>query len=436
MRFSHAVLLALCWAAPAHAENLVDVYRHAQQHDAVWATAEANYRALIEQLPQARAGLLPNAGLTANVTENRQQTKSPSIDSSTRFRSEGYGVELAQPLFDRPASAIYQQARATAAQAEYELASARQDLILRVAQAYFNVLAAQDLYEFAQSEKAAIRRLLELGRRNFNVGTSTLIDVHEAQAAYDLAVAEEITAANDLKVQREALTVLTGAAPTQVAPLSAKLDLDRLPIGDAEHWVQAAAKSNFRVRALTYALARAEQEIERSRGTRYPTVDVFVARNYSDSQNAILGTPFESTTDQVGVRLEMPLYQGGVVSSRIREAAARRDEAAAQLRLAERQLTQQTREAYLTMVSGAARVKALERARASNQKALESTILGSERGLRTGLDVLINQRTLYRALRDLAQARYAYLINQLRLEAVAGALDQTDLEQINRLLVY
>jgi len=428
------VAVLVLWAAPAVAEDLLDIYRQAQAHDPTWAAAQASYRAATERLPQARALRRPTLDANAGVSENRQRVVTPSSNSRFDYRGTGYSLELVQPLYHRDTAAANEQAEQAVAQAEHELVAARDDLILRTTRAYLAVLAARDAHEHAQSEKAAVQRLLALARRNFNVGAATLIDVHEAQAAFDLATSQEIAAANELQVRREALTLLTGAPPGNLALLTGRLDLSK-PETTMDSRVTAALEGNAQLKARERFVEQAAREIDRQRAGGYPRLDAVLARDYSDATN-IFGTPTENTVDYLSLQLNVPLYRGGAVDSRVREAAARHDEARSQLESTRRAIAQQAREAYLAVLNGIAQTRALEQARASNQRALESTVLGQERGLRTGLDVLNNQRVLFRTLRDLSNARYNYLLSRLQLEAVTGALDEQDLESINRLLSY
>lgn len=424
-------VLALA-TAPAAAEDLLDIYRLAQQHDPVWAAAQAAQRVTAERVPQAQALRRARIDAYANIAENSQRLKTPTFNDRQDFRSNGYGVELTQPLYRAENAPRNAQAEAAVAQAESELAAARVDLILRTARAYLAVLAAQDTLAHARSEKAAVQRLLALARRNFNVGAASLVDVHDAQAAYDLAVSQEIAADNEYEVRRQALQVLTGTRPGELARLGETLPLTPPP-QTIDDWVERAVADNAQVRARERALAQAAQEIDIQRAARRPQLDAVAGRNYSDSTN-ILGTPTESTVDQVGLLLNVPLYRGGAVDSRVREAAARHDEARAQLETARRSAAQQAREAYLALLNNIAQVRALEQARTSNQRALESTVLGQERGLRSGLDVLNNQRVLFRTRRDLSRARYDYLLTRLQLDAAVGALTDEDLASINQLL--
>lgn len=428
------VMLVL-WTAPAAAENLLDIYRQAQVNDPTWAAAQASYRAAIEHLPQARALWRPAIDAYANVSQNNQRVQTPTVDNRLNFRGTGYSLELVQPLYHGETSAANEQARHAVAQAEYELAAARNELILRTTRAYLAVLAARDAHEHARSEKAAVQRLLALARRNFNVGSATLIDVHDAQAAFDLATSQEIAAANELQVRREALALLTGNAPGNLALLTGRLELSK-PEATMDDRVTAALDGNAQLKARERFVEQAAREIDRQRAGGYPRLDAVLARNYNDAINPFFGTPIETTADQLRLQLNVPLYRGGAVDSRVREAAARHDEARQQLESTRRAIAQQAREAYLAVLNGIAQTRALEQARVSNQRALESTVLGQERGLRTGLDVLNNQRVLFRTLRDLSSARYNYLLSRLQLEAVTGALDVQDLESINQLLSY
>lgn len=425
------LLFAASGAAPA--ADLLDVFRQALERDASWAAARAAYRAGIERAPQGLAQLLPTLGLSAATTETDLALKTPTVNNTFNYRTDSYSLTLTQPLYRKQNLAEYAKGQSGAAQAELDLAGARQDLALRAAQAYFGVLAAQEAHETAVAEKEAVGKLLALARRNFAVGVATRIDVHEAEARYDTAQAQEIAAASELEVRREALRAIVGEAPTALAPLVARLELGVPEPADAERWA-ATAQEGPRVKSQEQAVAIAREEFEKSRGGHYPTLDLTAARTYTDAGGSTFGTPVESTANQVGLLFQMPLYQGGNVSSKVRETAARLDEAEQRLDQARRQAAQQAREAYLAVTSGAARARAIERAHASNQRALESTVLGYERGVRTGVDVLNSQRELFRARRDLSQSRYDYLVSRLRLKAAAGILTEQDLEDTNRLL--
>lgn len=435
-----AGLLAL--APTAHAENLLDIYKLAQQNDPTWSGAQANYRASLEIGPQARSLLLPTISAGAGIykvsqeaTRTDQTTGTVLGISAARYKSTGYNVQLTQRLFNMSGFAAYAQGRIAVSQAEAELAIARQALIQRTAQAYFDVLAAQDAYEFARTEKKAIKGQLDLSQRNFAVGNATVVDVHESRARQDLVAALEVSAESELQVKQEALAAITGTIlATMLARPATPLQLPPPEPADAEHWLKAAADQNLQIKVQEYQYAIATEEVKKYRGGHYPSLDLVASRTYSDAGGGVFGTAIESTTDQIGLQLQVPIYQGGFVSSKVREGVARREQARDALTLTKRQTTRQTREAYLAVTSGATRVRALEQALASSQKALEATLLGYESGVRSGVEVLNSQRELYRTKRDLSQARYSWLVGRLRLKAATATLNDNDLAEINSLL--
>ena len=434
-----AGLLALSAAAPAAAGDLLAIYRLAQEHDPAWAAARAAHRADVEQGPQGRALLLPSVIAGASTSRVEQDTTRRDLVAGTtsstdsRFDNTGYNVQLTQPLYRKQNLAAYQQGWIAVSRADAELAIARQDLMLRAARAYFDVLAAEDRLSFARSEKAAIAGQLELAERNFAVGNATIVDVHEARARYDLANAEEVATANNLEVRREALLALVREPPGALAPLR-RLTLGAPEPPDMAQWVEAAEDQSPRLKISEYGLEIAREEIARSRGGHYPTLDLIASHNYSDQGGSAFGFASESTSNQVGVQLQLPLYAGGATQSTVRESVAREDQARQTLEQTRRDVVRQTREFYLAVASGAAQVQALEQARVSTKKALESTLLGYETGVRTAVDVLNAQRDLFRTERDLSQARYDYLVNRLQLKYAVGSLSETDLADINALL--
>lgn len=417
-------------ATPAHADNLLDIYHQAQTSDTVWAGARYSYEASIEKGPQGRALLLPSVILSGGAYKNSIGETKP-LSKTDSYDSSSYTVQLTQPLFRAQSFAAYAQGKSAVTQAEAELAIARQDLILRTTQAYFDVLSAEDTLEFARSEKLAIAGQRELAERNFNVGNATIVDVHEARSRYDLSVAQEVTADNDLKMKQEALTVLTNSPPPSLARLAPHLQPQSPDPQDMQHWVKAALEQNPRIKVQEQILNIASEEVSRSRAGHYPTLDFIAAHNYTKSGNVYFPGIVEYTSNQVGLQVQVPLYAGGGIQSKVRESLAREDQARQALEQAKRQTTQQSRSAYLAVTGGIAQVQALEQALISTQKALESTQLGYETGVRTGVDVLNAQRDLYRTERDLAQARYQYLLSRLRLKYAVGTLSEADITELN-----
>jgi outer membrane protein len=433
------LLLLAIFASPlARAADLVEIYRDAQSQDAAFASAQAAYRAAQEKLPQGRALLLPTVNLGANTTYNDVDTtyRSPSAgltSGSRSYNSSGYTLSLNQPLYRKQNFAQYQESKSFVAQAEAQFAIARQDLVLRVAQAYFDVLLAQDNVALSGAQKSAISEQLAQAKRNFEVGTATITDTHEAQARFDLTTAQEIAAQNDLEVKRSVLQRIVSKPPEKLSPLGEKLPLKLPEPNDMEQWVANAEQQNLQLRVQRAALDIAAQEVERNRGGRYPTLDLVAS--YSD--NSAGGGSFggvDSNSTAIGLQLNLPVYAGGALTSRVREAMANQEKARQDAEDARRQVDLQTRQSFLGVKSGAAQVKALEQALVSNQSSLDSTRLGLEVGVRTGVDVLNAQQQLYSARRDLAQARYNYILSQLRLRAAVGTLGEPDLAQVNEWL--
>lgn len=428
------LLTLLLGAAPAvHAENLLDIYHLAQQHDQTLAQAQANYEANLERGAQGTGQLLPTLTFNAARFATTQDIKQPAPRNGD-YDSDYYNLQLTQPLYRKSNFAAYAQGKAIAAQAEGEIAVARGELIIRSAQAYFDVLSAADTLAFTRTEKAAIEGQLQLAERNFAVGNATVVDVHEGRARYDQAVAQEVNADNDLQVKREALAVLINSSPDKLAALAPNLPLQQPEPPDVEAWNRIAQENNPLIVTSMRALKAAEEEIEKNRGGHYPTLDLVASHSYNKNGSVFSPSTYEYTTNQVGVQLQVPLYSGGITQSRVREALARREQARAALDQTKRTVTRLTREAYLAVTGGIARVRALEQARASSKKALESTLIGYESGVRTGVDVLNAQRELYRTQRDLSQARYGYLLSQIRLKLAVGTLNEADLSAANALL--
>jgi outer membrane protein len=434
-------LLAILITAPVvRAENLLDIYKLAQENDATWTAAQANYRANLEKGTQGRSLLLPSVSFNANYSRNHLEGTTTNLvtggvlSGNDNYDVTGYALQLTQPLFRMSNLAAYSQGKISVSQADAELAIARQDLILRAGQAYFDVLAAQDALEFTRSEKSAIEGQLNLSQRNFAVGNATVVDVHEARARYDLAAADEVSIENDLQVRREVLATLIGRPAGGLAHLAGKIALPKPDPADPDQWVKAAAEQNLSIKVQEYLFAIADEEVNKNRSGHYPTLDLVASHAYLNQGGSVIGIATDATTNQVGVQLNVPIYMGGYTSSRVREAVARLEQSRDNLTLTKRQTARQTREAYLAVTSGAVRVQALEQAQVSSQKALESTLIGYESGVRTGVDVLNSQRELYRTKRDLSNARYTWLLNRLRLKAANGTLSEADLNEINALL--
>ena len=423
----------------AAAEDLVQVYREAQRYDAVYAAARQNLVAGRERLPQGRALILPTINLSGSAQASRIESESRNEATSPSFtrepRSLGYTLTLAQPLF-RPQNFLqYRQAEFLVAQAEATFAQAGQDLIVRTAQAYFDVLAAQDTLELVRAQKAAISEQLAQAKRNFEVGTATITDTHEAQARFDLSGAQEIAAQNDLENKRRALQLITGKEYRDLKPLRPEVKLAPPNPNNMETWVELAEKQSYPVQVQEAVAEVAALEAKRASAAHYPTIDAVATHGQTgQSASTTTSTGADITSTTIGLQFAVPLYQGGALSSREREAAALSLKSRDDLENARRTAALTTRQSYLSVINGISQIGALEQALISSQSALDSNKLGYEVGVRINIDVLNAQQQLYSTRRDLAVARYNTITNQLRLKAGAGSLREGDLEEVNRAL--
>ncbi len=432
---------ALLGGAPLHAaaEDLLQAYRDAQRYDAVYAAARHTLDAGRERLPQGRALILPTLNLTGNATRSRTESEShdPALQPSfvRNPRSVGYTLTLAQPIF-RPQNWLqYRQAEFQVAQAEASFGQAGQDLIVRVAQAYFDALAAQDTLALVRAQKAAISEQLAQAKRNFEVGTATITDTHEAQARFDLISAQEIAALNDRENKRRALQLITGKEYQELKPLRGEVKLSPPNPNNMETWVELAEKQSYPVQIQQAAAEVAALEAKRASAGHLPTLDAVATYGQTDqSASTTSNVGSDITASSIGLQLALPLFQGGAISSREREAAALSLRAMEDLENARRTAALTSRQTYLTVINGIAQIGALEQARVSSQSALDSNKLGYEVGVRINIDVLNAQQQLFSTERDLAVARYNTITNQLRLKAAAGSLREEDLEEVNRAL--
>lgn len=420
--------LTLALAPAAHAANLSDVFRDAQAYDAQYAAARAAWQAGQEKAAQGRAGLLPNVNLGGNLRYNNVDSSLPGGDAD--FASNGLSVNAAQPLFRRQNQVLYEQSKGQVKIAGMQFQVAEQDLILRVAQAYFDVLQSQDNIDFINAQKAAITEQLAAAKRNFEVGTATITDTHEAQARYDLAVAQEIAEQNSLNIRLRALEKLVGKPAGALDALIEPAQL-KAESGNIDDWAARAADGNLQAEIQRIAKAIADQEVERNRAGHYPTLDAVAGYTVNNKQN-FGTTQVDTRIASIGLELNLPIYQGGLTSSRVREAVANQEKARQDLENATREASLQARQAWLNVSSGAARVQALEQALTSSKAQLESTKLGLQVGVRTNLDVLNAEQQVLSARRDLAGARYAYLLSGLSLKAAVGSLGPADLAEIDR----
>ncbi len=434
-----AALLLAVLAPAARSEDLLQVYRDALRYDAAFAAARHNVEAGRERLVQGRALVLPSVNLTGNATRQRIESESRNPALAPNFTRNpdvlGYTLTFSQPIF-RPQNVLqYDQAEFQVKQAEAIFGQAAQDLVLRVAQAYFDVLAAQDTLGLTRAQKAAISEQLAQAKRNFEVGTATITDTHEAQARFDLSAAQEIAALNDLENRRSALQLLTGKEYAALKPVRADVKLTGPNPAQMQAWVDLAEKQSYAVQVQEAAAEVARLEARRASAAHLPTLDL-VATHGQNNQSQLATSPIgaDVTSTTFGLQLAVPLFQGGAISSREREAAALSLRARDDLDNARRSAVLTSRQSYLAVMAGIAQVGALEQAMVSSQSALDSNKLGYDVGVRINIDVLNAQQQLFSTQRDLAVARYNTITNHLRLKAAAGSLSEQDLEEVNRVL--
>jgi outer membrane protein len=441
MKHSHKILIALACAGSAlnahAAADLLQVYRDAAAFDAQYAAARAQRDAGLEKLPQGRAGLLPTLGLSANTAWNDLEATARATNAtrSIEYNNNGWSVALSQPLFRWQNWVGYKQAELAAAAAELQFVLAGQDLMLRATQAYFDVLLAQETLATAQAQKVAIAEQLESAKRNFEVGTATITDTHEAQARYDLADAQMIAAENDLAVKRQTLRTLTGKEPETLKALRPAVQIGRPQPDDIGRWVESAEGGNLSVQLAQTNFEVAGREIEKQRAGHFPTLDLVASHGKSGTgYSSTTGSGSDTRSNTIGLQLAVPLFAGGATASKEREAVALNEKARADLDNARRSAALGARQAYLGVNAGLAQVRALEAGVASSQLAVESNKLGYEVGVRINIDVLNAQSQLFDTRQKLAKARLDTLVAQLRLKAAAGTLTVDDLAAINALL--
>ncbi|MEO6975336.1 MAG: TolC family outer membrane protein, partial [Gallionella sp.] len=437
-------MLATLLAASGYAQaaDLLETFRAAQTNDPVFAAARATQQAGKEKLSQGRSLLMPSVNLTANSTFTDLTTQyNPSkppflVGGTSRYNSNGYGVTLVQPLFREQNWQIYSESELQATQADLQFKIAQQDLIVRVAQAYFDVLIAQDSVGLVDAQKNAISEQLQQAKRNFEVGSATITDTLEAQSRFDLTGAQEIAAQNNLEIKRSALQQLINSAPGELDPLGKDFTLEAPQPASMDKWVSEAQSTSLQLAIAQAGAEIADREVSRNRGGHLPTVDLVANYSQNNANGSSFGVGTDTTSKTIGVQLNMPLFQGGAVNSKWREAEANRERARQELENARRTVEQQTRQAYLGVVSGIAQVQALKQAVTSSQSVLDASKLGQEVGVRTNLDVLNAQQQLYSTRRDLYQAQYNYLLSELRLKQAVGTLGEADLGKVNQALHY
>jgi outer membrane protein len=418
----------------AAATDLLESFHDALANDAAYAMAEATRDAGLEKLPEARGALLPNVTLSANTAWNNLDNTSDGF--KTKYNSNGYTVQLTQPLFNWPVWQQFKQGQLLAAQSEAQFMADQEDLMLRVAQAYFDVLAAKEVLDAQNALKAASLEQLNSAKTGLEVGTAPITDVDEAQARFDLAGAQVIGAENDLEVKRQALGRIIGGEPDRLAGLRRGIVLSGPQPGDMGHWVDAAESDNPAVKAKELAFENAAREVGRNKGAHLPTVDFVASRQDSHTVNTFNGVPNFTDQDTLMLQVNMPLFAGGRLTAKDREAVALKEKARADLLDTKRASAQAARQNFLGALSGLAQTRGFESAVASSTSSLESTRTAHEVGVKPLVDVLNAQSQVADARQRLAKARVDTLMALLRLKAAAGQLTEADLAKVNALLEH
>lgn len=432
------VVITSISSLPAHALDLLQSLKLAQENDTVLQAARAEYLASIESESQSTAALLPNLSLNFFTQKNSTETTNSTgsfTDSSSDFSSNGYKISLTQTLYNQQLFDAMDASEATGAQALAQYEAAKQTLILRLAQAYFSVLAAQDNVAFAEAEKKANKRLLKQNQERFKVGLIAITDVKEAQAKYDSAIAQAIVASNELSNQHEALWFIISQRPESLNKLQDSIALNFPELNDIKDWQDNALSNNLLLRAANYAMQAAKENYDLQHAGHYPTLSLNAQHSSTSAEGSTLGFGGRDIDDTViGLSLDIPIYSGGYTSSKTRQAVAELDQAKRLLEKQQRQTIQDMRTAYLGVQASIAQVEAFKQVLISTESATEATQLGFEVGTRTSVDVLLAQGNLFKSQRDYAKARYDSILKLLELKYAAGLLSAVDIQHINQWL--
>ena len=449
MTWRSAVWLLLALLLPMHAYavdqlslqaqplKLMDVYQQALAQDATLASALSTNRAAQEIIEQGKALYRPTVNFNAetNALKSSFHYLSTSSTDRSQFENYRYGVDARQPIFRQQNLIQIDQATTQVSIADKQLNVAQQALMLRTTQAYFDVLMAQDRIDLIVAQKTAIAGQLAQAQANFDLGSATITDANEAQARYDLVVAQEIAALNEFEIAKHAVQAITGQLPQRLANVKLQLKANEMGLSMAT-WQELALLNNLNIQIQQDTAKLAEQEIARNQAGHLPTLDAVASytNSYANGTISRFGAGNELQVGSIGLQLQIPLYEGGAVSSRVRQAQLNKQRAQDDLTAVRRQTELDTQRAYLNLSSSIAQLKALDQAVISSQSQLDATQLGYQVGVRTSVDVLNAQQQFFSAKRDVAQARYNYLINIIRLKAAAGVVAAADLVDINQQL--
>jgi outer membrane protein len=419
-----AVILSVSsYVSDVHGETLVDTINAAKIYDSVYLAAIAQHESILTKKSQALAELLPRLSAYGNANWNDRNTSYDNDDQTTfsrTFNTQGYGVQLTQPVFQMGSFASYSQSKCFIIQSMAQLAQAENELILRTAQAYYDLLIAKDVLENIRAQKSAIKEQLAAAEKGFEIGASSITDVKESEAKFGLIEAQKIEAELDIENKRNILHMIAGPDIGDPQPVCGNPQLS-----ESENMPPLIAKveNNATVLAAKAALEASEKEISKSKAGYYPTLDLVAS--YSDnSQGPDANNPnsvnVRVRNTSAGIQIQVPLFSGGSTIAKVRESVKLRDKAKEELKNARRQIALQIRQAFTGVVSGTVQIKALEAGVASSELALKSNNLGFTYGMRTSIDVLNAQQQLYSAMTDLNKARYNAWMQRLKLGLLVG----------------
>ena len=422
------LLMAIGMAPTAQAQSLVDLYAAARDFDASYQSAKAQNDANLYKADQAMALVLPKVGINATWSAGLAQ-------DDRGFNNNSMTLDASQGLYRPADDASYAQSRKAVQQAASALQTAEQELILRLSQAYFDVLASTDSLEFVKAQKVAVQEQLAAAKRNFEVGTSTITDAREAQARFDLVLAQEIAAENDLRVKTLALAQLVGKSDVKPLAVAPDFNLSQFSPADMNEWLTVGQTEHPVIRQLNLALEVARLETQKANAANRPTVDLVARYQATTNNGSVASSLFAgSNAYTVGFNINMPLFSGYSIQNRVKETLSLEDKARADLEAAQRNVAQSTRAAFMGVDSALGQVRAYQAAAISSQSALDANKLGYQVGVRINIDVLNSQSQLYDTKAKLSKARYDVLVGNLKLRQASGILKAADLQAINALL--
>ena len=425
-------MLALSLSS-SHAEDLVEIYEVALKNDPELLAAESNHKATMQKYPIARSLLLPNLNFSATRKRTRESIEGSVYgrsSSSSQFTTDEYSIKLKQPLYRRDLFALLEKSEFEVAKSLAERDSARQDLIVRVAENYFNILDAIDNIEYTVSEKNAIKAQLEEAKKRFEVGLIAITDLADAQASYDLSATRVIEAESLSDLEKESLYILTGKSFNHFSPLTFDIKVKNPDPNNIKDWEKFAIKQNLELLASMRAHDIATSNLKYERSKHYPTLDIYGAITETDKGGGSSGA-FESNNDYIGIQLNIPIFLGGNTHYSNKQAAYLEEKTMYDVLKKKREIIRDTRQAFLKLKSSISKVKASKKALESNELSVKYNKAGFEVGTRSTTDVLLALKDLFKAKKNYSKAKYEYLIGKLKLKKSIGVLSIQDLKIIN-----